>query len=110
MIFRKMKYLLDVPKTIWFNFRALPFKKALRMPFFVGHTYRLQIEDYKVIELNVPADQIKPFMVRLANGGSADIIPNKYGLLKVDRRGKLIFDGQCQFNAGCSIRVGGCST
>ncbi len=101
----KIKYILDVPKTIYFNLKVLPFKLAVRLPFFISHKFSLQIEDYKAVKINVAEERIKPFIIRFSNGGSEDIIPRKYGLIKVDRGSQLIFEGQCQFCAGCSLRV-----
>ncbi len=103
----KLKYVRDVFCTLVFNFRVLPFKKAIKLPFFIGHTYRLFIEDYRAIKLDVPLNEIKRFMVRFANGGSIDVVPRQYGVLAVLKGGELIFTGDCQFNAGCSLRVEG---
>lgn len=102
-----LKYLPDIIPTVYFNFRVLPFKEAIKLPFFVSHKYKWKIEDYKAISIDVPIDKIKRFMVRFVNGGSADIIPNKYGIIVQNDGGKIIFKGDCQFSAGCSVRSSG---
>lgn len=107
MFLDKVKYILDIPKTIYFNFRYLPFRYAVKLPFFVGHTYKFALKNYE-IKFNIPLNEIKMFMIQFGNGGSIDIPPQKYGLISVDK-GTLIFNGSARFNAGCTIRVsGGC--
>lgn len=99
----KVKYILDIPKTIYFNFRLLPLKEAIRLPFFVGHSYKIHVADKNSIKIRAP--KLKRFMIRFANGGSIDIAPNKYGIISLEKGSVINFFGDCQFNAGCAIRV-----
>ncbi len=101
----KMKYIYDIPKTVYFNFRVLPFKKAIKLPFYISHSVHFDINNFKNILIESPV--IKRFMIRFVNGGSEDIIPNRYGLICLKEKGKIIFHGDAQFAAGCSVKCGG---
>ena len=101
----KMKYIYDIPKTVYFNFRVLPFKKAIKLPFYISHSVHFDINNFKNILIESPV--IKRFMIRFVNGGSEDIIPNRYGLICLKEKGKIIFHGDAQFVAGCSVKCGG---
>ena len=63
-----------------------------------------QKESKRIIKLNMPT---KRFSIRFSNGGSSDIIPNKYGLIHLDSNSHVVFRGDTQFSAGCSLRVHG---
>ena len=98
----KVKYILDFPKTIYFNFKMFPFKEAIRFPVYVSHNYKLDLPRHTK---NISIDNLKTFCIRFGNGGSMDIIPNQYGLIQLGTEAKLHFYGDAQFAAGCSLRV-----
>lgn len=102
----KFKYILDIPKTIYFNFKTLPLKDAIKLPFYISHKYKLLLpkNSKNIFVFETP---IKRFNVRFANGGSSDIIPNKYGLIQIKSGAKIYLKDDIQFSAGCALRVQG---
>lgn len=44
------KYLLSLPKSLWFNFRHLPLKQALKLPFYVRYGTRVSVKGRIIIE------------------------------------------------------------
>lgn len=102
----KLKYILDIPSTLVFNFWMLPFKEAVRLPFYVSHKYKLKLPPFlKAKNIVVFGCKPKRFSVQFKETGSEDIIPNQYGLIKIGDDAKIYFEGKAKFAAGCSIRV-----
>lgn len=98
------KYVLDIPKTLYFNFKVLNFRDAVKLPFYVSHNYKIILPKHcrGIIEFKFPKSR---FCVRFVNGGSSDIIPNKYGIIQFEENTKVIFNGSAKFSAGCCIKV-----
>lgn len=102
------KYLLDMPKTVYFNFKCLPFRKALVLPFYISHSVKLDLPcrtSLKAI-IHIPDDASR-FSIRFVNGGSSDVCPNKNGLIRLKDGSRCTFGKNVQFAAGCSLRVDG---
>lgn len=38
-----LKYLLSLPKSIWFNFRHLPLRQAVKLPFYIRYGTRVRV-------------------------------------------------------------------
>lgn len=93
--------LFSLPKTIYFNFRTLPVKQAIHLPFFIN--YRVELGTLsRVIEL--PDDQIHLFMIKFGLGGSDGVNAGK-GYFSCGASSRVIFKGSAVFGAGCSLRV-----
>lgn len=85
-------------KTIWFNFKALPFKQAIKFPFVLG--YHTRIKKVGVIKAE---GYISPFMI-------------SFGLIRLNtdstservvfsNKGTVIFHGRAKFHSGAKINV-----
>lgn len=89
----------SIIKSIRFNLRYLPLRKALKMPIFIGRN--VSISHLKgEVELKV----FKPGIVRIGFGpfGIGDV---KYERSIWDVQGKVIFNGKTHFGHGCRIGV-----
>ena len=88
-----LELLLSLPKSLFFNFKVLPFKQAIRMPIIVS--YRTKIvgvnKENFVVNLN---GKPKFGSCRLGISGSESgyLIPKK-SLVLVRNGGKIIFNG-----------------
>lgn len=96
-------FILSLPKTLYFNFRSLPFHQAVKLPVIIG--YRIKIlETHKgIIEL---PNETKFAMVRIGWGGSEGVMPRSSGAIMLEG-GKVVFKGFAGFSKGCSIRSSG---
>lgn len=92
----------SIPKTIYFNFRCLPFNIAIKLPFFIGYNVRL-LELHKGIIAIESA--VQPFLIRFGHGGSETVPANKSSIRL--RSGKLTFNGKARFAAGNIIDLDG---
>lgn len=94
----------SLPKTIYFNFKTLPFKQALHLPILIGYNIRIVKANKYVISF--PDDfNVKTFTVRFGFGGT-DIIPKRKGAIKI-ASGQCIFRNEDCFAAGIILDVNG---
>lgn len=99
-----IKYLLDLYNTFYFNFKVLPFHQAIKLPFYVSHSYHISLPN-NAKDIVMLSTSINRFSIRFGNGGSDDIIPNKYGIIHLEQGSKVVFSGTAKFAAGCSLKV-----
>ena len=97
-------YGLSLPKTVYFNFRSLPFKNARKLPIFVSYKVKILEVHKGIIEFGEGVS-VRPFMIRLGFNGTEEITPKK---AKINlKEGKLIFRGGCSMGEGCVLGVSG---
>ena len=94
-----MEGILSIPKTLYFNFRMLPLRKAIRLPFFVS--YRVELGELRGI-VSVP-DDIYPFMVKLGVGGSEGVAAGP-GYFSCGKGSNVIFRGKTLLGQGSTVR------
>ena len=98
--------LLGIPKTIWFNFRYLPIKQAIKLPFiFAGNVrFRKLSGIVKIID----EKNITTGMIRI---GFHCVEPlDTYGIhtiLSIESDGKMIFKGTAHIGRGAILHVAG---
>lgn len=81
-----LKILLGLPKTLYVNFRVLPFRQAVRLPIWVTCDTRLSIVGVKL------KGEIKPFLIRIGFHECDESNRGDTTLLKV--HGELVFEGR----------------
>ncbi|MBR2848037.1 MAG: acyltransferase [Clostridia bacterium] len=83
-------------KTLYLNFRLLPFKSAIRMPFAVSRRVKIRGCSRGSVIINGP---VHTFMISLGFGGSSDLIAYnpKTSILEVDTDCRLVFAGKAHF-------------
>ncbi|MBL0882570.1 MAG: acyltransferase [Chitinophagaceae bacterium] len=89
------------PKTIYFNFKYLPWRQAIRFPFWVSSKTYLR-KTSGVITINSP---IRTGMIRIGYG-DISIFDKKRSRSIWDVRGKVIFGGDADIGHGSKITVG----
>ncbi len=88
-------------KTIWINFKCLPFKQAMYLPILLyGKTHFRSLEGNIVIDCN----KISPFMIRIGNNLS--YVQTNVAKTVWTIKGKLIFTGPISFMHGTYLMVG----
>lgn len=96
------KYLLSLPKSLWFNFRHLPLKQALKLPFYVRYGTRVSVKGRIIIE-----DDNHVGMAMIVIGShEADVSDPKHTTcLTVERGGELVFQHTAHIGLGTKIFV-----
>lgn len=99
---RKLYLLIRaIPKTLYFNFKYLPFSQAIRLPVLVSH--RVWLMDMKG-KVTLKGDTLKPAMIRLGFGevGIFDQMRER-SIWKV--LGEVVFQGPASIGHGSKISV-----
>lgn len=86
--------------TIYFNFRYLPFRIALKLPIFI---YKADIQYINRGGVSIDADSISPGMIKLGFRGCR-AYPNNGIALYI--KGKIVFKGKCIIGNDSSIIIG----
>ncbi|MBW3078683.1 acyltransferase [Bifidobacterium simiiventris] len=86
-----------IPKTLIFNFRYLPFKKAIKLPIIVSHRVSLQRMGGG-IEITAP---IRPNMIRI--GFHENPAFNRRSYASWYNEGQVVFQGTAFFGNGSGI-------
>ena len=100
MIKEFLKYLRDLPKSIYFNYRCLPFEQARKLPVRVRYDTKFGILDKNSICIN---GTCKRSMITLGYRGGKFVAENR-GYISISG-GKMIFNGTCNFGEGFGIAV-----
>lgn len=99
-----IKHFLDIPKTIWFNFRYFDLGIAVRLPVLIsrkvkiGKMYRGAIK----IESN---SNIRTFMIKIGVEGVEGVSTFRNGYLLVSSNSKIVFKGRANLSKGVMLRV-----
>ena len=89
------------PKTIYFNFKYLPFNKAIKFPFFISNrVYLLQVKGEVYIN-----SEIKTGMINIGYG-RIGIFDMKRSRTIWEVAGKIVFEGNAGIGHGSKISVG----
>lgn len=95
-----LKYLLSLPKSVWFNFRHLPLRQAVRLPFYIRYGTcvkvmgRIRLEEQKSVKI----------AMIVIGSHEADISDPKHTTcLTVERGGELVF--QCSAHIGLGTKI-----
>jgi len=91
-------------KTLYLNFRVLPFRQAFRMPFIVSRDVRIRgCQKGSIKILSEP----KIFMISFGFGGSPDLTlyNSRKSVLEIDKNAQLIFKGKAHFAPHFSVLV-----
>lgn len=99
---RKIKLLLSLPKTLYFNFRAFKFRTAIHLPIIIAYNVKLGEIHKNVIQLKNWEN--KHYRIRFGFDGSKHIIPNRYSYLTFGKKANIIFNGNAAFAEGCALR------
>lgn len=95
----KLSWLLSLPKSVWFNFRNLPLKQAIKLPFAIHYKSKCYVERGGV---ELTSKNLKPFMIHFGFH-EVPIIENHISLLEI--KGKLKFNGSAFIGKGSRIVV-----
>lgn len=90
--------LRSLHKTLYLNFKCLPFKQAIKLPILL---YKPKILCLKG-KIKIKAEHIKTGMIQLGTY-EVNIYPNCG--ITIDIRGKLIFEGVCKIGNSSNISI-----
>ena len=92
---------LNIVKTIYFNFRTMPFKDAIKLPVFIYGKVQIVNLSGNVVFQNC---KVKRGMVKL--GKCVDFFyPKGRSLIMIGNKAKWIFKGTCFLNTRFTVRI-----
>ena len=94
--------ILSIPKTIWFNFRYLPIKTAIKFPVLLAYNVRVLEMHRGIISFEKKPQR---FGVKIGFAGS-DSIAEKRSSICLEK-GSVIFKGKASFSRGVNLRNSG---
>ncbi|MCM3363692.1 acyltransferase [Niallia sp. Sow4_A1] len=100
-----IKLLFSMPKTLYFNFKAFPFKQAIKLPILISYNTKIADVSRGTCVIN---GKITRFMIKVNFTNGSDGVNQSLknsGFICVKKEGKLIFNGKANFASGVSIRV-----
>lgn len=102
MLYKIFHLLISLPITIWFNFKTLPIRQAIRLPILID--YRTKIKSGKKGSIIIPSNS--PFAtIKYGWGeGSKGNFCNNKNFIYIHDSGKIIFNGKAQFALGVTLR------
>lgn len=96
--------LLGLPKSIYFNFKYLPFRQAKKLPFRLGTGVRLAID--KSAKIILDTDNVRSGMVQIGIGyGSYRRGDRMNSYLNMRENSELMIKGQAIFQRGGYIQI-----
>lgn len=91
---------LNITKTLYFNFKVLPFKQAVKLPFFLyGKIYLLQLNGVFKMPYAIHTGMIKIGYRWL------DLWPMSFLPTQIQNCGHMQFNGPCIISGGANINV-----
>ena len=90
----------DYLKSIYFNFKYLPLKQAIKLPIILHNAYFDDMQGKVIID----CDHIYRGMIHIGNWG-VSLFPAKYGIVWQNHGGTVVFKGKCGIGAGSVISI-----
>lgn len=103
MIYNKLiRTILSLPKTVFFNFRVLPLKQAIKLPFYVDYRVALLKLHKNTIKIN---SNLERFSIRIGWYVLDEIKETGNSFFYVAPNAELVFEGNAELACGISIKV-----
>lgn len=94
--------LFSIPKTVFFNFRYLPFKQAVKLPIWITYNSKIKIGGGKNIRIK---GTVRTAMIRIGFHKVPICNPVDKTILDIARGGLLSFEGAAHIGNGTKIRI-----
>lgn len=93
-------YLLHIIKVLYFNFKYLPFKQAVKLPIWINYRYPARLKGKVIIE----ADKVYSGMIQI--GQRHAFYHYRKGVSYDNRGGTIIFKGKCLIGNESQLFIG----
>lgn len=99
-----IEHILDLPKTIWLNFKVFDFRQAVIFPVLISRKVKIaEIHRGSIIVSN----NAKPFSIKIGIEGVDGVTDSRRGYLSIRNNAKICFIGKASLSKGISIRNSG---
>lgn len=90
----------SLPKTIYFNYKTLPIKKAIKLPIYIDFDIKLGKLYKNVIQL---PENIETYQIKLGKYSLDDVPEINKGYITMARNSKIIFNGSAELAYGITL-------
>lgn len=97
-----LRNITSLPKTIYFNFKVLPFKEAMLLPFYVDRDMRIGKLYKNVVKLNFSPER---FAIKFGKRAFDGIPECTKGFISMAPDSEIVFSGKAEFSYGVSFRA-----
>ena len=97
-----LRYVLALPKSIWYNFRLLPFCQACHLPLLLSHRTRVVCCSGRMV---LHADRLRIGLVKIGFN-TYQQTHFRHDITTLSLQGTMEVMGECAVGAGCSIQIG----
>lgn len=97
-----LRYLLALPRSIWYNFRLLPFRQARRLPLLISHRTVVETLSGRVL---LAEEKPKMGLVKIGFA-TCQCSDFRYDRTRLNIRGTVKIAASCSVGAGACIEVG----
>lgn len=98
----KMKQLLSLPKTLYFNFTVFPFSQAIKLPVYVDRKVKIG----EVTKGRILLDfEIEHYCIKIGVHYLDGLASMSGGFLSISQNAQVVFRGPAVFSAGTTIRA-----
>lgn len=95
--------IIDIPKTLYFNFYYLPFEKAIKLPLYVSHTIKIKNMGKRG---SLYLNEVKRGIVKIGvSKGSYSLGIGQTGWWNIDSSARVVFKGSANMARGVNIEV-----
>ena len=96
------RYILALPRSIWYNFRLLPFAQACHLPILISHRTAV-----RCCPGSITISKGCPLRIGLVKIGFSTYQGSDFRQqrTRMNVRGRLLLQGDCDFGAGSSVEV-----
>lgn len=98
--------IFSLPKTIWFNHKVLPFKKAVKLPFFVSFHTKVKGVNKKNFIANIDKPSFGLCRIGIAGSETGLLIKNK-SVIYIHNGGKIVINSSVALSRGIYLEANG---
>lgn len=101
---KKCGILLALPKSLYFNFKVLHWREAIKIPFLIYPNIKLGKLNKGVIKINT---ELKPFMIKIGLLYNDDVPKYNSGYINLSPESSLEFNGNAELSYGVILKTNG---
>lgn len=94
---------LNIWRTVYFNFRTLPFSLAIKFPIYIyGNMHFFMLNG----NVDIKSDKLKRGMIKIGINGDSFSLSDGSGYIQISsKKSRIIFEGPCRIALNSKIRV-----
>ena len=97
------KYFLSIPRSLYYNFRLLPFSQAIKVPIFLSNYVTIKLKDGSRVEIS--AEKVHVGMIKIGYTQCDFFTARHHKSVLNIGKGQLIFKGFANIGAGAKLSI-----